>query len=386
MLAHAEACQDCAGLNETMRNALSHALIMGEAPVPEAASAAWRKAVHLDNAASTSKRPQRSARWMQWGAVAAMLLVLMGLTAWRRGRQDAAPQAQVEMLSLASAPLNGAGPPLAREAFPLVEEAEPAPDASLRLLGPASPDEPVLFAAGEFAASTARPAGTMLERSARVSLHTQQFDADAEKLLRLPEQMEGWVERQFLSGQPYADAETGRLLSLTLRIPEAKLEEALATLAGIGTLETKETYAQDISEQYVDTQGRLDSALSLRTQLLALMARAEDVETLAALTRELSENQQTIDALQGALHGMDSRVQYSEVSVTLAEQRPGGIAPAQGASLGSRISQGFVESINTVLAFLGDMVSTLVWLLPWAVMVGAVVWLVLWLVRKRKRK
>lgn len=384
MLAHAEQCGDCGALTETMRSMLAHALVMGEAPVPEASAQAWRSAIRQE-VSSTTKRTPRSAFWTRFGVVAAALLVLVGLTAFGRSqREGTVVQAQSEVLSrTSSASLGGGGMLTTVEPFPAAAPPEATRNEVLAEEGVA--DSALLFAT-DASAQTTRPAGTMLERSAWISLRTQQFDSDSEKLLLLPEQMEGWVERQSLSGQAYESSGEGRHLSLTLRIPEENLDEALATLEGIGTLESRETYAQDISEQYYDTQGRLDSALSLRTQLQALLEKAEDVEVLATLTRELSENQRTIDALQGTLRGWDSRVQYSEVSITLSEQPPGGIAPVQGTSLGSRIAQGFVDSINAVLSFLGDMAVTLVWLLPWLVPIGLIAWLVTWIVRKKRKK
>lgn len=378
MLAHAEECKDCAELNETMRCMLSHALSMGEAPVPKPAATAWRSAIRQEVTPATNKMP-RSAFWMRIGAVAVALLLVVGLTALGRSqRSTQVVQTQGEVYSLASTPQYGAGYAMPMEALPASDEAEALPDARAKDVSEIAGENP----SGQAASS----AGTLLERSARVSLSTQQFDTDAEKLLLIPKELEGWIERQSLSGQAYEASGSGRLLSLTLRIPEEHLEEALAALSDIGTLDAEETYAQDISEQYYDTQGRLDSALSLRTQLQALLEKAEDVEVLATLTRELSENQRTIDTLQGLLRGWDSRVQYSQVSVSLSEQRPGGIAPVQGDSLGSRISRGFVDSINAVLSFLGDMVVTLVWLLPWLIPLGLIGWLVWWLVRKKRKK
>lgn len=380
MLRHADGCADCRQLSETLQSILSSALPMGNEEPPAQATRAWREAVRNDK--PPAKEKNRSGLWLRLGAVAASFLLLVGLTALGRQQPNAKTsilQPQNDALSLASAG-NGV---LARQESATTDE---PPELDMLSMEPeAMPESAVLFATDDTLAQQAPPQGTMLRHSARVSLRTMQFDIDSEKLLMLPNQLEGWIERQSLSGQPYEKSVDGRLLSLTLRVPAEKLEEALLYLDSIGTLETKETYAEDISEQYYDVQGRLENARLLRTQLQALVEKTEDVEVLASLTRELNDNQLTIDSLEGTLRGLDSRVAYSEVSISLSEQQPGGIAPETGITLAGRIKEGFVNSINAALSFLADMVVTLVWLLPWIIPIGLAAWLITWWFRKRHK-
>ena len=81
----------------------------------------------------------------------------------------------------------------------------------------------------------------------------------------------------------YATAETGAA-SMTLRVPTARVQDALVALAGLGTIVTQSVQIDDLQEQ-VDDLGKHESALRERIARLSarIAAPGLDAETRAAL-------------------------------------------------------------------------------------------------------
>lgn len=372
MLAHEAQCGDCSQLTEVTRLLLEETAQMGtECEVPPQAGSAWRRAVRSEPEVPVRRRP------FFWpGAVAAVAVVALGIGVTALRPDSLTPPLQ-EQASFS----------LYSKDIPMEDYADAAPAMARTeggFLGAEAGGAVTGGTGGNIAANPIAPVGTMLKRSADLTLTTEQFDLDAEALLRLPEEQGGWISYQSFSGRAFAEGGEGRFLNLTLRVPADHLEDTLSSVNGIGSVESSSTYAEDLYEQYYDVQGRLDSALALRGQLEALLSQATEVDSLIALTQELGNNQYIIDQLQGQARGMESRVQYSEVRILLRETRPLTIAAPGGTSLFARMRNGFVDSINAILDFLGNAVVMLVWLLPWVIPIGVILWLVLWGIRRRK--
>lgn len=384
MQAHAGECSNCAQLNQTMRAmAEEMARMDSDLPVPPQCAADWRRAVQEDAAqAAPPKRSFWRAGWGRFAVAAAALVVVVGGFAALRGGLD---MGSFQNASDGAASKRGTA---TSDVLYAMEEPMPAmaPQAAMEESGAVYDDMDAASADQEtLSGGASLPAGALLEKRAWYGLSTQQFDADAEQLLALADQMGGWVETQSVSGKSYEQDGGGRQMNLLLRVPAEQMDAAMAQLSKIGVLEYQNITAEDIAESYYDTKGRLESAQALQTQLNALLERADSVEALAQLTKELSENQRQIDTLSGALRGMDSRVAYSRIDVSLSETRIPTLTPASGDSLGMRLRNGLVESLNAMRDFFAGLVVWLMRLLPWLILVGLVLFLIVWAVRRRRR-
>ena len=251
----------------------------------------------------------------------------------------------------------------------------PAPAPALSAI-PEEPEAPAPVA----------PRAVQLLRSAWFTLRTDAFDDGLARVQALLAQAGGWQEQRNTYGEPFTvEAGTGRTASLTLRVPTDRLDAFLTDLRAVGQVTRSGEQAQDISEQYYDTQGRLAIALAHRARLQELMAVSGTIADLVTLEQALSDVQYEIDSLSGTLQGWDSRIAYAVVTVTLTEDAPAGLLPVASQSLGARLTRGFYASVNATVAFLGDMLVFVVWCLPWLGPLAALGVLV-WALRRARRK
>jgi predicted nucleic acid-binding Zn-ribbon protein len=76
------------------------------------------------------------------------------------------------------------------------------------------------------------------------------------------------------------------------------------------------TSSQDVTETFIDNEARLKNLYALRDRIRALLEKADEVEELLKIERELSRIQSEIDSLEGRQKSLQQSVDFAEVSVT----------------------------------------------------------------------
>ncbi len=391
---HVRACPDCAAERRALDAWRMACQDADEMPVPPTAAAAWRQAIR-EEARFMNEQPQTTKtrkpiwkptrRTMAWMGVAAATLVLVIGTALSRGGQQNTPY----MLYMATdevapqARMSKAMEPSAAKPELLMETEAPQAGAgessaySGGVLPVTSPDEP----------EYGPPNGLKIIRTASFELTSLTFDEDLAKIDALVKENDGWAGRRSISGQPFtAENGYGRTAYLTLRIPANKLDAFLTGVSGVGTVLRNDQDAEDISEHYADTEARLNSAILQRGHLEQLIGTTGKLADLIELQQALADVQYEIDSMTGMLRGWDSRVDYSEVSITLTETRQTTRILPPKPSFGQRIAQTFFDAINGMLAFLSDMLLFVVGIAPLLVALGIVGLIARAILRGRKKR
>jgi len=113
------------------------------------------------------------------------------------------------------------------------------------------------------------------------------------------------------------------------RVPAGKLESLTAALKSLGSVESLNPSASDITEDYFDLEIRLRNERALETRLLALTDRpANKLSDLIEAERELARVRGEIDQMEGRRRFWDNRVALAALSVSVHEPVPtvGGVA------------------------------------------------------------
>ncbi|MFS0732781.1 DUF4349 domain-containing protein [Microbacterium sp. 1P10UB] len=168
---------------------------------------------------------------------------------------------------------------------------------------------------------------------------------------------------------------------VTVRVPSDQLAGVMDRLADVGEVTESSTSRQDVTDQSIDLQARIDAAQASVDRLTALMAEAGSVGDLIAAESALSERQATLESLQQQLQYLDAQVDMSSLSVSVVPRTVA--VTADPAGFGDGLAAGW----NGLIAALNGLVIALGFLIPW-VLVIAVVALVVWgivrLVRRRR--
>ena len=211
----------------------------------------------------------------------------------------------------------------------------------------------------------------MMIRTGNATLEVSKLDPAVEQVRALALKRGGYVTNSSTSG----GRDQVRSAMLEIRIPAQRYDEAVAALGGIGKVETTQTNAQDVGEEFVDVTARVDNARKLEARLIDLLAtRTGRLQDVLSVERELSRVRTEIDQLEGRIRFLNNRVALSTLTVNLHEPQPLiGNAPGENpiAAAVRAAWKNFVGFIASVIASLGVLIP-----------VGALAWLA-WIGFKR---
>jgi hypothetical protein len=106
--------------------------------------------------------------------------------------------------------------------------------------------------------------------------------------------------------------------TLTLRIPAARFDDALAQLAQIGSKVLVEaTREEDVTAMVVDLNARVKNFQASAEQYRRFMGRAKSIEDILAVQSRLDDVQRQIDELSAQLKSVSNQAKLSTLTVTL---------------------------------------------------------------------
>ena len=105
----------------------------------------------------------------------------------------------------------------------------------------------------------------------------------------------------------------------TLRVPSDRFEEAVDRVEVLGERVAASLTSQDVTEEYVDLQGRLRYWREQEAFYARLMEEATTIEDLVALQTRMQDVLLNIEQIEGRLRYLDSRTSFATLTVGLTE-------------------------------------------------------------------
>ncbi len=155
----------------------------------------------------------------------------------------------------------------------------------------------------------------MIVRTAEMALVVKDVAVALDQVAGLAEGFGGYVVSSTRWQQ-----DTSLFGIITIRVPAEDFSAAMDALRGMAVEVThEETSAQDVTEEYVDLDAKLKNLEATEEQLLRLMEKAETVEDLLAVQRELSETRGEIEQTKGRMQYLERTSATSLIRVQLNE-------------------------------------------------------------------
>lgn len=104
-------------------------------------------------------------------------------------------------------------------------------------------------------------------------------------------------------------------ISIRMKIPVDAADAALAELEALGKVTERQISAQDVTEQYVDTQVRIDNLRKLHGKLTELLNRAKNVDEILKVERELSRVTTSLERYEAMMKNLALRVTMVDMSI-----------------------------------------------------------------------
>jgi len=162
----------------------------------------------------------------------------------------------------------------------------------------------------------------------------------------------------------------------TIKVETSKYSAVLAQLKELGKVTAFNENQNDITGSYTNLQLELSLEKGRLQKYQDLYSQATSVGDKLDLEDRIFNEERTIKYLEDSLKNMDSRVDYSTISLTLQEKQSGylGVVFVKF----SQLVKSLVDSINSVLRLIFIV-------LPWAVVV-LIIWVLAKVSRKGKKK
>jgi hypothetical protein len=200
-------------------------------------------------------------------------------------------------------------------------------------------------------AATAAP--TMVIRTGQAFIEVDKVDSAIPKIRLLASQMGGYITNSSISG----GRDQIRQATFELKIPAPNYDRTVGSLSAIGKVETVNTTAQDVGEEFVDVTARVTNSRRLEERLISLLAnRTGKLDEVLRVERELARVREEIERYEGRLRYLSARVAMSTLTITVHEPAPIlGNSPGQNpiAAALRRAWKNFIALIAGTIAALG---------------------------------
>ncbi|MCC5944343.1 MAG: DUF4349 domain-containing protein [Bernardetiaceae bacterium] len=129
-----------------------------------------------------------------------------------------------------------------------------------------------------------------------------------------------------------------------IRVESSRLEDALIAIEALGKVKHKSLSGRDVTEEYTDMQIRLENAEKSRQRYLELLDKAESVEEILQVERELERLNTVIEQLKGKMQSIEERSDFATITVNLRERKKPGLIGYVGLGLYHSVKWLFVRN------------------------------------------
>ena len=344
---HAMRCDECAALlDDALRLATACAELNEGLTVPAAVRAGWREAVKGEIEGKNRPRRDRRRAARHSGVVrtiaaaAATLILGVGIGS------------QIDWTNVRVSSNNYSSRDEGYYAATAYEESMPAPmpAASMAMGGRtmALESDGAIDTSGS--ANTAAQTGentrnVVVIRSARRTIETKNYDEDALLIDDLVNEYGAYYESKSVSGRE------SRVMDAVIRVPSESLDRFLTAMDVVGTIVSREDLAEDVTDEYFDTQTRLSVLRAKLEQLNEMTASATSVSDLIEINERANEVTADIEYYEGRIKSMESRRNYSSVTLRMNEIVEKGDTDTPVKPLSERMREAFDASVKWLKDF-----------------------------------
>lgn len=123
--------------------------------------------------------------------------------------------------------------------------------------------------------------------------------------------LKGYISKENLS--TYSDNIEHQLV---IRIPADQFDELLKKIASSANVESKSVEMNDVTEEYIDVNARLNTKKELEVKYKELLKQAKSVDEILNIQKEIAELQSDLESVEGRMKYLNDQIQYSTLNVT----------------------------------------------------------------------
>lgn len=225
--------------------------------------------------------------------------------------------------------------------------------------------------------------GSKIIKSGYLAMETLDFEEATSEIIRKVQQAGGFIASSNIQGWSRADVKNKpmRQAHYKMRIPSGKFEQFITDAGELGNITRNESWGEDVSSQYFNTEARLKSLTIQEERLLTILSKAEELKDIIELERELSSIRYEIENLTGTLRKYDNLVAYSTLEMDIREVKEIKEIEEDPVTLWEKMVNIFRNSIESVGEIAEGMLLFSIGAIPFLLLLGIVLLILLGIIR-----
>lgn len=222
-------------------------------------------------------------------------------------------------------------------------------------------------------------------RTFYMDVETQEFDSLITRIGSEITRLGGYVESSQVNGKKYYYEDQARYGSIIARIPSDKVDEFVNIVDDKANVVNKQESSKNVSLEYIDAQSRVETLKIEQERLFAILDKEVSLENIITLESRLSDIRYELQNYESQIRYYDNQVAYSTVTMNIQEVDKLTPVTEIKQSVGTRIKNGFSNTMYHLSEGLKNFfvwfVVNLPYLLIWAIIIAAI-----WFIIRRAMK
>ncbi|MBR0437672.1 MAG: DUF4349 domain-containing protein [Clostridia bacterium] len=204
--------------------------------------------------------------------------------------------------------------------------------------------------------------GQMLIYMVDMSIITEEYDKDYASIKMKLSKLGGYVYTEYSSGTKGSD--DLRYVSLVLKIPVENLDEFVNGVDKEMKVTSKRINVEDTTDQYYDIASRIDLLETRYRKMEEYLKTATEMQDIITIEEEMSNIIYQLENLKGEKKGIENKVRFSTVNITLNEAKSSAINAYDEKTIWDRMANGISSTFNDMVDYMGDILVLFVSSLP----------------------
>jgi hypothetical protein len=212
----------------------------------------------------------------------------------------------------------------------------------------------------------------------------ENFEEAVGNIREKTESNNGYVENYNSYVYQQNDYESLKAGNITLRIDKNNYEQVKVYIKSLGEVTLEDESINDITSQYIDTQGRLKAKRVEEERLLELLGSAKNIQDIIAIEERIGYIRSEIESYQTTIDNWDKQVDLSTINVELREERIAKVGSISS-DFGTKIKENFIGSVNMFVNGIQTIVLMIASISLQLVVIAVVVAIVTFIIIKKEK-
>ena len=226
-------------------------------------------------------------------------------------------------------------------------------------------------------------------KSASLQFQTQTYDDFVKAMEGCISSYGGYIESSEQYGNTIYSTNSSRSSYITARIPADNYERFMSDACNMGTLTYRSESSNDVTMNYVDVESHINALETEYDALIEILEKATSLDDVIQLQSRISEVNYQLDTYKSQLRKFDDLISYCTVRIDINEvyrEVPLESSMTFGEKIKNGLEETFIDIGEDFSEFSIWFITSLPYIIIWAVIIAAAVIIIKKLYAKGKKK